>query len=51
MRALTRSSVNDNNITFPAGAEIITLVGRPFPLDEAPQQLCTTSAWGITFGE
>jgi hypothetical protein len=49
--ATFRSPVNDNNTTFPAGAESVTFVGRPFPLDEAPQHLARLRHWGLTFGE
>ena len=45
------SPVNDNNATFPTGAETVTFVGRPFPLDEAPQHLARLRRWGLTFGE
>lgn len=45
------SPVNDNHLTFPAGAEAVTFVGRPFPLDEAPQHLARLRRWGLTFGE
>lgn len=45
------SPVNDNNTTFPAGAQSVTFVGRPFPLDEAPQHLARLRRWGLTFGE
>lgn len=46
-----RSPVNDNNTTFPTGAESVTFVGRPFPLDEAPQHLARLRRWGLTFGK
>ncbi|KAI0274030.1 hypothetical protein BGY98DRAFT_1188812 [Russula aff. rugulosa BPL654] len=38
-KAYDSSPVNDNtgNATFPTGAEFVTFVGRPFPLDEALQ--------------
>jgi hypothetical protein len=49
--AAFRSPVNDNNTTFPTGAESVTFVGRPFPLDEAPQHLARLRRWGLTFGE
>jgi hypothetical protein len=49
--AAFRSPVNDNNTTFPASAESVTFVGRPFPLDEAPQHLARLRRWGLTFGE
>ena len=45
------SPINDNSATFPADAEIITFVGRPFPLDEAPQHLARLSRSGLTFGD
>jgi hypothetical protein len=45
------SPVNDNHDTFPAGAEAVTFVGHPFPLDEAPQHLARLCRWGFTFGE
>jgi hypothetical protein len=46
--AAFRIPVNDNtgNTTFPTGAESITFVGRPFPLDEAPQHLARLRRWG-----
>jgi hypothetical protein len=42
-----RSPVNDNNTT---GAKSVTFIGRPFPLDEAPQHLARLRRWGLTFG-
>jgi len=45
------SPVNDDNALFPAGAETVTFVGRPFPLDEAPQHLARLRRWGLTFSE
>ncbi|KAH9988245.1 glycoside hydrolase superfamily [Russula compacta] len=44
-----KTPVNDNHATFPAGAETVTFVGRPFPLDEAPQHLARLRRWGLTF--
>lgn len=44
-----KTPVNDNNTAFPAGAESVTFVGRPFPLDEAPQHLARLRRWGLTF--
>ncbi|KAF8266909.1 cytoplasmic protein [Lactarius quietus] len=41
--------VNDDHTTFPAGAETVTFVGRPFPLEEAPQHLARLRRWGLTF--
>ena len=31
---------------LPAGAVIVTFVGRPFPLEEAPQHLARHLTWG-----
>ena len=47
---MIRSSVNANHSTFPAGAETVTFVGRPFSLDEAPQHFARLRRWGHTFG-
>jgi hypothetical protein len=43
--------VNGNNTTFSAGAETVTFVGRPFPLDEVPQHLARLRRWDLTFSE
>ena len=47
----THSPINDNHATFPAGAETVTFVRHPFPLDEALQHLAWLQHWGFTFGE
>jgi hypothetical protein len=44
-----KTPVNDDHATFPARAETVTFVGRPFPLDEAPQHLARLRRWGLTF--
>ncbi|KAN0133059.1 glycoside hydrolase [Lactarius tabidus] len=44
-----KTPVNDDHTTFPAGAETVTFVGRPFPLEEAPQHLARLRRWGLTF--
>ena len=44
------SSVNANRSTFPAGAETVTFVGRPFSLHEAPHHFARLRRWGHTFG-
>ena len=36
---------------FTAGAETVTFIRLPFPLDEAPQHLAQLQHWGLTFGE
>ncbi|KAH8977678.1 glycoside hydrolase superfamily [Lactarius akahatsu] len=44
-----KTPVNGDHTTFPAGAETVTFVGRPFPLEEAPQHLARLRRWGLTF--
>ncbi|KAI0260076.1 cytoplasmic protein [Gloeopeniophorella convolvens] len=44
-----KTPVDDDHATFPSGAESVTFVGRPFPLDEAPQHLARLRRWGLTF--
>ncbi|KAJ3764474.1 glycoside hydrolase family 5 protein [Lentinula raphanica] len=45
----SKSPSNHNNDTFPSNAESVTFVGRPFPLDEAPEHLTRLRRWGLTF--
>ncbi|KAJ3716397.1 glycoside hydrolase superfamily [Lentinula raphanica] len=45
----SKSPSNHNNDTFPSDAETVTFVGRPFPLDEAPEHLARLRRWGLTF--
>ncbi|KAJ6588126.1 glycoside hydrolase family 5 protein [Mycena capillaripes] len=44
-----KTPVNDDNATFPAAAQGVTFVGRPFPLQEAPEHLARLRRWGLTF--
>ncbi|KAI0245249.1 glycoside hydrolase family 5 protein, partial [Lactifluus subvellereus] len=44
-----KTPINGDHSTFPEGAETVTFVGRPFPLDEAPQHLARLRRWGLTF--
>ncbi|KAG8760210.1 hypothetical protein FRC11_000765 [Ceratobasidium sp. 423] len=41
--------VNHNPATFPHDHRSITFVGRPFPLQEAPQHFARLRRWGLTF--
>ncbi|KAG8708128.1 hypothetical protein FRC09_001422 [Ceratobasidium sp. 395] len=34
---------------FPHGHKTVTFVGRPFPLEEAPQHFARLRRWGLTF--
>ena len=50
-RRLTfRSPVDDDHTTFPAGAETVAFIVRPFSLDEVPQHLVRLRRWGLMFG-
>ena len=42
---------NHDDDTFPADAETVTFVGRPFPLDEAHEHFSRLRRWGFTFSE
>ncbi|KAF7319648.1 Glycoside hydrolase family 5 protein [Mycena chlorophos] len=44
-----KTPTNDDNATFPAGHEAVTFVGRPFPLEEAPEHLARLRRWGLSF--
>ncbi|KAJ7672413.1 glycoside hydrolase [Mycena polygramma] len=44
-----KTPVNDDNATFPAAHHAVTFVGRPFPLEEAPEHLARLRKWGLTF--
>ncbi|KAF5384366.1 hypothetical protein D9615_003481 [Tricholomella constricta] len=48
-RANEQSPVNDNHEAFPDDAESVTFVGRPFPLEEAPEHFARLRRWGLTF--
>ncbi|KAG5341458.1 hypothetical protein C0989_010399 [Termitomyces sp. Mn162] len=45
----SKAPTNDNHDTFPADAESVTFVGRPFPLEEAPEHFARLRRWGLTF--
>ncbi|KAA1475251.1 glycoside hydrolase family 5 protein [Dentipellis sp. KUC8613] len=45
----SKTPVNHDHATFPAGHESVTFVGRPFPLDEAHEHLARLRRWGLTF--
>ncbi|KAF7295947.1 Glycoside hydrolase [Mycena kentingensis (nom. inval.)] len=44
-----KTPTNDDNATFPDGHESVTFVGRPFPLEDAPEHLARLRRWGMTF--
>ncbi|TDL18255.1 glycoside hydrolase family 5 protein [Rickenella mellea] len=44
-----KTPVNDDHASFPANAESITFVGRPFPLHEADEHFARLRRWGLTF--
>ncbi|KAJ1309337.1 hypothetical protein OPQ81_006117 [Rhizoctonia solani] len=41
--------INHNPSTFPHDHRSVTFVGRPFPLEEAPQHFARLRRWGLTF--
>ena len=46
---LLDSPVDHDNDTFPANHHSVTFVGRPFPLEEAPQHFARLRRWGLSF--
>ncbi|KAH8112810.1 glycoside hydrolase family 5 protein [Phellopilus nigrolimitatus] len=40
---------NDDHTIFPYKHEDATFIGRPFPLDEAPEHFARLRRWGLTF--
>ncbi|EIM87043.1 cytoplasmic protein [Stereum hirsutum FP-91666 SS1] len=44
----SKTPANGDHSTFPAGHESVTFVGRPFPLEEAPEHLARLRRWGLT---
>lgn len=46
-----RSPVNHDHDSFPANHADVTFVGRPFPLEDAPDHLARLRRWGLTFSE
>lgn len=43
------SPVDHDHDTFPANHHSVTFVGRPFPLEEAPQHFARLRRWGLSF--
>lgn len=41
--------MNHDHGTFPGDHEVVTFVGRPFPLEEAPEHFSRLRRWGLTF--
>ncbi len=46
-----RSPVNHDHDSFPANHADVTFVGRPFPLEDAPDHFARLRRWGLTFSE
>ncbi|CCO36209.1 putative glycosyl hydrolase YIR007W [Rhizoctonia solani AG-1 IB] len=44
-----QSPVNHDSTAFPRDHRSVTFVGRPFPLEEAPQHFARLRRWGLTF--
>ncbi|KAI1792651.1 glycoside hydrolase family 5 protein [Ganoderma leucocontextum] len=44
-----KTPVNHDHDTFPANHADVTFVGRPFPLEEAPDHFARLRRWGLTF--
>ncbi|KAH8103836.1 glycoside hydrolase family 5 protein [Cristinia sonorae] len=44
-----KSPVNGNHDTFPANAQSVTFVGRPFSLEDAPVHFARLRRWGFSF--
>ncbi|KAI0649639.1 glycoside hydrolase [Trametes meyenii] len=44
-----KTPVNHDHDSFPANHADVTFVGRPFPLEEAPDHLARLRRWGLTF--
>jgi hypothetical protein len=47
---LEDSPTNHDSSKFPTGHEDVTFVGRPFPLEDAPEHFARLRRWGLTFG-
>ncbi|KAF8750382.1 Cellulase (glycosyl hydrolase family 5) [Rhizoctonia solani] len=48
---LLKGPMNHNPDTFPHDHRSVTFVGRPFPLEEAPQHFARLRRWGLTFSK
>ncbi|OSC99248.1 glycoside hydrolase family 5 protein [Trametes coccinea BRFM310] len=44
-----KTPVNHDHDSFPANHAEVTFVGRPFPLEEAPDHFARLRRWGLTF--
>ncbi|PCH36934.1 glycoside hydrolase family 5 protein [Wolfiporia cocos MD-104 SS10] len=44
-----KTPTNHDHDTFPANHDAVTFVGRPFPLEEAPEHFARLRRWGLTF--
>ncbi|KZS86841.1 glycoside hydrolase family 5 protein [Sistotremastrum niveocremeum HHB9708] len=44
-----KTPVNDDHESFPKNKDVVTFVGRPFPLEDAPEHLARLRRWGLTF--
>ncbi|KAI0922589.1 hypothetical protein AcV5_009520 [Taiwanofungus camphoratus] len=44
-----KTPVNHDHDSFPANHAAVTFVGRPFPLEEAPEHFARLRRWGLTF--
>ncbi|KAF5310381.1 hypothetical protein D9611_012086 [Ephemerocybe angulata] len=45
----TKTPVDHDHENFPGDHRTVTFVGRPFPLEEAPDHLARLRRWGLTF--
>ncbi|KAJ3529087.1 hypothetical protein NMY22_g9143 [Coprinellus aureogranulatus] len=45
----TKTPVDHDHEQFPGDHKTVTFVGRPFPLEEAPQHFARLRRWGLTF--
>lgn len=46
---LLNSPADHDHNTFPANHHSVTFVGRPFPLEEAPEHFARLRRWGLSF--
>ncbi|KAG8993112.1 hypothetical protein FRB94_011058 [Tulasnella sp. JGI-2019a] len=45
----SKTPANHDPATFPSAHRTVTFVGRPFPLDKAPEHFARLRRWGLTF--
>lgn len=43
--------MNHDHGAFPGEHAVVTFVGRPFPLEEAPEHFSRLRRWGLTFSK